>query len=193
MPPTARPPSARPPAARPSPRRRRSACRRPSQKERAPATTRGASSRLLFCPIMLSRVERVTQRIAQQVEAKHGGTDRNSGEDRSPRSASKLFQISAVCNHRPPAWRRRGNAESEKRQRCFGHDRARYAEGGGGHHPGDHIWQNVLRQDAEISRPPRPDNLDVLELTHDQHLAANDARHSRPTNDSDRREYDAFR
>ena len=104
-----------------------------------------------------------------------------------------MFQISSVCNHRPPARRWWWNAESEKGQCRFGHDRARDAKCGGDHHRRDDVGQDVPNHDAQIARAEGPDCLDVLELPHDQNLTADDASHARPTDDSNRREHDSFR
>ena len=51
----------------------------------------------------------------------------------------------------------------------------------------------MLQHDAEISRAERANRLHVLELSYNQYLATNKSRHSRPANDSDRREDDALR
>ena len=103
-----------------------------------------------------------------------------------------MFEISAVCNHRPPARRRRRDAESEERERRFCHDCAGHTERRSDHHRGDDVWQDVLSHDSQVTRAERPDSLDVLELPHHQNLPADDTRHSGPADDSDRREHDRF-
>src|ERR1051325_1166841 len=52
-----------------------------------------------------ARIERVAQRIPEQVEAEHRESNRDAGEQRGPRRAAQLTQIAAVGDHRPPAWR----------------------------------------------------------------------------------------
>src|SRR5206468_10412166 len=64
--------------------------------------------------IDLSGVERVAQRVTQQIESEYRRADGHSRKHGRPRRTTKLIQIAPVCNHRPPARRRRGNSEPEE-------------------------------------------------------------------------------
>src|SRR5688572_4750374 len=121
---------------------------------------------------MLSWIERITERIAEQIEAEHCRSDRDSRENGGPGGASKLVQIATICNHGSPAWSRRWNSEPQEGQRSLSHDRAGDAERRRDHDRRDHVGKHVLEHDAEISRSQRANRLDVLELAHDQHLTA---------------------
>ena len=50
--------------------------------------------------------------------------------------------------------------------------------------------QHVHEDDADIAAAEGARRLDVLELAHDEHLAANESRHARPADDADRDEDD---
>jgi len=56
----------------------------------------------------------IAQAIAQQVEAEHRGTDRETRAERCPRRVSQLLEIAAVRDHRAPTRRRRLHAQSQK-------------------------------------------------------------------------------
>src|SRR5687768_787302 len=142
---------------------------------------------------MLSWIERITERIAEQIEAEHCRSDRDSRENGGPGGASKLVEIAAVCNHGPPARSWRWNSEAQKRQRSLSHDCAGDAKRRSNDDRRNHVRKNVLQHDAEITRTERANRLDVFELSHDEHLSANETGHSRPSDDSNRRVHDAHR
>src|SRR3954454_22973056 len=71
----------------------------------------------------MSRVERVAEGVAEQVEAEYRGADCDTGRDRRPWGVTQLIEIPAVGDHGPPAWRRGLDAEAEERERRLGHDR----------------------------------------------------------------------
>src|SRR6185436_571928 len=69
-------------------------------------------------------IERVTKRIAKQVEAQHRGADRESGKYRRPRGVAQEIQVATIRDHGTPTRRRWLNPQAEERQRRLGHDRA---------------------------------------------------------------------
>ena len=56
-----------------------------------------------------------------------------------------------------------------------------------------HVREQMARDDAVVALAERARGLHVLELPHDEHLSANDARHPRPADDADRHEHRAER
>src|SRR3712207_8643806 len=60
-------------------------------------------------------------RSAEQVEAEHREADREAGEERGPRCAPKLTEVTTVGDHRAPARRRRLHAEPEEGERSEEH------------------------------------------------------------------------
>ena len=53
------------------------------------------------------------------------------------------------------------------------------------------LGSTCCSDDARVARAERALGLHELELAHDEHLAANEARHARPADDADREEHDA--
>src|SRR5438445_116256 len=68
------------------------------------------------------RIERVAQRIAEEVEPEHGEADGDARCDREPRRALEELHARAA-EHETPRRRRLEHAEAEERQRRLEQDR----------------------------------------------------------------------
>src|SRR5688572_2154479 len=66
-------------------------------------------------------IERIAQRVADQVEGEDGEADGQSGEDGQPRRALGELEA-AAAQHQPPRGRRLGDAEAEEAERRFEQD-----------------------------------------------------------------------
>src|SRR3954465_13327730 len=131
-----------------------------------------------------ARVERVAERVTEEVEAEYRGTDREPGKERRPGRVPKLAEVTAVGDHGAPTRRRRLHAEPEEGQRRLGDDGAGDAEGGGDDDRRKHTRQHVDNDDAKVSAAEGARRLNVLELPDDKDLTANEARHSGPADDA---------
>src|SRR5665213_175126 len=160
---------------------------------RAPSLESTFPDCMLVVAAYAARIERVSQRVAEQVEAEHSRSDRETGRQRCPRGIAELIQVATVSDHAAPAGGRRLNAESKKRQCSFSHDRASNSESGGDHDRSNHIWKNVSQHYARVSRAERVRSLHIFEISHNQHLTANEARYSSPADNADRDKDDAHR
>src|SRR5262249_29439397 len=72
------------------------------------------------------RVERVAERVAQEVDPHDGDEQRRAGEEREP--VARVHELAALGEHAAPRRDGEGDTEAEKGQAGLGEDRARHAE-----------------------------------------------------------------
>src|SRR5665213_973488 len=140
---------------------------------RAPSLESTFPDCMLVVATYTARIERVPERVAEQIEAEHRRTDREARRQRCPRCIAELIQVATVSDHTPPAGSWRLNPEPEKRQRSFCHDGAGDSQSGGDHDRADDIRKNVSQHYARVSGAERVRRLDILEISHHEHLTAN--------------------
>jgi len=87
-----------------------------------------------------------------------------------------------AVQHRPPARRRRLNAESEKAEGGLRENGASHAECRLHRHGGERRRDDMLDEDPRRVGAERPRRLDELELARAENLTANEARVPDPSN-----------
>ncbi len=110
--------------------------------------------------------------------------DRESRKDREVRRVEQVRPPG--IEHRPPAWRRRLDAETEEAQRRLGDDRARHAERRLNDDGGQRRRQDMAQHDARRAGAERARRLDELELPRAQRLAAHETRVAHPPDHRER-------
>src|SRR5688572_6304317 len=121
-----------------------------------------------------ARVERVAQRVPEEVEREHGDEDPESRSDARPplqirEPALRVVHVGA------PGRRRRLRAEPEERQCRLGEDREGDRERRLHDEGVRDVREHVTHHDPQPCRSDRPGRGHVLALTDGQHLAAREA------------------
>src|SRR6185295_18242884 len=131
-----------------------------------PSPSRGEGSRGLGAAE--ARVERVAERVAEQVGAEHREADGQAREQDEP---GRLLRVLRRGDREHPAPRRigLGHAQAQEGQRGLHQDRAAELRGAEHDERAHGIGQNVAECDAHMPEADRPRRLHVLHLTDRQH------------------------
>src|SRR5205085_4308422 len=134
-----------------------------------------------------SRVEGVTDGVAEHVRGEHGHEDRDPRQRDQEQGAEEVAL--GVGEHVAPAWRRRLDAEAEEVESGLDQDDLAHAQAGRDNQHRQHVGQQVAEHQARVPGADRPRGKDEVPLLHGQHLAAHQARDAAPADrGNDRRE-----
>src|SRR5262245_1616844 len=132
-----------------------------------------------------ARIERVTERVPEQVRAEHGEADRQPREEHEPGGLLRVLGR-RHRQHATPRRVRLGHAHAEERERGLHEDGAPELRRGEDDERPDRVRQDVAEGDPEVADADRAGGLHVLHLADREHARANDARGARNDRDRDR-------
>lgn len=130
------------------------------------------------------RIHEVAERVADEVERKHGQHDRGSREEHEMRRAEEVS--AAVVEHGAPACGGRRNTESEKAHGGFSKDGASHPDCGLHDYRLNDVGKNVAREDTPVGGAESARGFDELALLDGQHLGADQAGVADPSADAER-------
>jgi hypothetical protein len=120
-------------------------------------------------------IQRISQRVAEQIEAEHGKADGETREDRHPRRAFGIF-LRTPAQHEAPSGRRLLHAQAKVRQGRLDQDRltdgCRHDDEIGRHHVGDHMAQD----DPGVTEAARARGIDIGNLANGKSARSHHAR-----------------
>src|ERR1700761_1269720 len=109
-----------------------------------------------------ARIEVITQRIADEVEAEHGEGHGQGREEHEVRRVEEMR--TRVVEHRSPAWRGRWDAQAEEAERSLGEDDAAHADGSLHQQRLHHVGQDVTKEDAQAARSQSTRRFNIFAL-----------------------------
>src|SRR6267143_3479861 len=130
-----------------------------------------------------ARVQRVADRVPEQIRGEHDGRDGDPGEDREPPGDPKITP--RLRKHESPLGGRWLRTEAQERERRDRKDRRRQAERGDRDHRPEHLRNDVRERDPQLARANAAGRLDEELVTRREHGAADDPREAGDAADAD--------
>src|SRR6266446_5407878 len=125
----------------------------------------------------LLRIERVSEPVADEVDAEDDGDDREAWEHGQP---PLLRIVLTRCDEHAERGRRRLDAEAEERERRFDEDRGGDRQRAVHDHGAERVREHVPEHDPQVTGAGRLRGLHVLLLAEREEDAANDPRERCP-------------
>src|SRR5512142_1623992 len=133
--------------------------------------------------LSLPGIQRVSDAFAEEVVAQDGNEDRETGEGREPPGDFDI--VLARREEAPPGGSRRLDAETEEAQRRLDEDGASDSQGGRDEDGRQAVRQDVLHDDASVSRADGVGRYHELPFLERDELGANEPRRLHPTREPD--------